>query len=175
MSTGLPPWMRITAHNNTGHSDNREHLALSDHRWWAIRRENSQNQPTNGLEMHLRTENVMTVDKSSRGEAGITRAADISGTQTRINFQFALLFLGSRLSKQLGSSKREMKAGRWTLILRRGLVWSGRNTKPRAAFDAPQRPKVRPAALDAHPQGLRAFHRLRGGEHHTQVWIYTHT
>lgn len=112
-------------------------------------------------ERHRRAENVMIVDKRSRGEAGITGAADISGTQTRINFQFALLFLSSGLSQQLGSSKRQIKAGRWTLILQRGFVWDGSNTKPEAAFDVAPRPTVRPAALEARLPGQRAFHRLQ--------------
>lgn len=97
----------------------------------------------------------MIVDKSCRGEAGITGAADISGTQTRINFQFALLFLSSGLSQQLGSSKRQIKAGRWALIFQRGFVWNGSNTKPEAAFDVARRPTVRPAALDARLPGPR--------------------
>lgn len=37
--------------------------------------------------------------------------ADISGAQTRINIQIAPLFLGSRLSQQLGTSKRQIKRG----------------------------------------------------------------
>lgn len=37
--------------------------------------------------------------------------ADISGAQTRINIQFAPLFLGSRLFQQLGTSKGQIKGG----------------------------------------------------------------
>lgn len=62
-------------------------------------------------ERHRRPENVMIADKSSRGGAGITRAADISGTHTRIIFQFALLFLGSGLSQQAWPFKAAVESG----------------------------------------------------------------
>lgn len=55
--------------------------------------------------------------KSDKGIAQIATGtwlfpADISGTQTRINIQFAPLFLGSTLSQQLGTSKREIQKER---------------------------------------------------------------
>lgn len=111
-------------------SDNRGHLALFDQSWWAIRRENSQNQPANGGSRIQGRRMWWLWTKAP----GIRHAADISGTQTRIKFQFALLFLSSSLYQQLGSSKREIKGGRWTVILRQGFVWNGTNTKPEGWF-----------------------------------------
>lgn len=111
-------------------SDNRGHLAVFDPSWWAIRRENSQNQPANGGSCIHGRRMWWLWTKAP----GIRHAADISGTQTRINFQFALLFLSSSLYKQLGSSKREIKGGRWTVILRQGFVWNGTNTKTEGWF-----------------------------------------
>lgn len=100
----------------------------------------------------------MIADKSSRGEAGITGAADISGTHTRIIFQFALLFLGSGLSQQAWPFKAADESGEMVAhsSARRCLKWQPHKTK-RLLFDEPQRPTVRPAALDARllgPQGL---------------------
>lgn len=67
--------------------------------------------------------------------------ADISGAQTRINIQIAPLFLGSRLSQQLRTSKRQIKramdghSSGGIGLVKLCLKWQG--YKKQGCFDVP--------------------------------------
>lgn len=85
--------------------------------------------------------------------------ADISGAQTRINIQIAPLFLGSRLSQQLRTSKRQIKramdghSSGGIGLVKLCLKWQG--YKKQGCFDVPSS-QLRSAAAHRLPSSVWA-------------------
>lgn len=141
--------------DSSGQGDNRDHLSLSDHRPCSIRKENSPESVLDWKDPHLLQENVMTADKRYRGTAEITLAPDISGTQTRINFQVApslpgLKSISTAQSFKAGDETRARDGHSSAGIGLVRLCLKCQKYKKEGCFDVLQRVQVKPAVLYSH-------------------------
>lgn len=126
-------------------SDNREHLAFSDRYGWVIRKENwfgLEGPACAAWRMWWWWSLRQKLQRNSRNYTSTWLfPADISGAQTRINIQIAPLFLGSRLSQQLRTSKRQIKramdghSSGGIGLVKLCLKWQG--YKKQGCFDVP--------------------------------------
>lgn len=144
-------------------SDNREHLAFSDRYGWVIRKENwfsLEGPACAAWRMWWWWSLRQKLQRNSRNYTSTWLfPADISGAQTRINIQIAPLFLGSRLSQQLRTSKRQIKramdghSSGGIGLVKLCLKWQG--YKKQGCFDVPSS-QLRSTAAHRLPSSGRA-------------------